>query len=79
MRKVQAEIRKIVENKREVGESEIEKLKYLKMVVNETFRLHPAVPLLLPQESMQHCKIGKYDVYPKTRIFVNAWANWQRH
>ncbi|KAK1370673.1 Cytochrome P450, family 71, subfamily B, polypeptide 2 [Heracleum sosnowskyi] len=74
MTKVQAEIRKIIGNKTEVEESEIEKLKYFKMVVKETLRLHPAAPLLLPRESMQHCKIGGYNVYPKTRIFVNAWA-----
>ncbi|KAK1370652.1 Geraniol 10-hydroxylase [Heracleum sosnowskyi] len=74
MTKVQAEIRKIIGNKTEVEESEIEKLKYFKMVVKETMRLHHAAPLLLPRESMQHCNIGGYNVYPKTRIFVNAWA-----
>ncbi|KAL8109383.1 cytochrome P450 71B34-like [Apium graveolens] len=74
MRKVQAEIRKIVGHKSEVDESEIDKMKYFKMVVKETLRLHPPVPLLLPRETMQYCKIGGYDVYPKTRIFVNAWA-----
>ncbi|WOG84350.1 hypothetical protein DCAR_0103533 [Daucus carota subsp. sativus] len=74
MRKVQAEIREITGNKSQVDESEIEKLKYFKMVVKETLRLHPPVPLLLPRESMQFCKIGGYNVYPKTRIFVNAWA-----
>nr|AQY76222.1 cytochrome P450 [Thapsia garganica] len=74
MRKVQAEIREIIGNKSQVDESEIEKLKYFKMVVKETLRLHPPVPLLLPRESMQFCKIGEYNVYPKTRIYVNAWA-----
>ncbi|KAL1833449.1 hypothetical protein ACET3Z_003100 [Daucus carota] len=74
MRKVQAEIRNAVGNKAVVDESEIEKLKYFKMVVKETLRLHPPVPLLLPRESMQYCKIGGYNVYPKTRIFINAWA-----
>ncbi|KAL8109382.1 cytochrome P450 71B34-like [Apium graveolens] len=74
MTKVQAEIRKIMGNKKEVEESDIEKLKYFKMVIKETLRLHPAVPLLLPRESMQYCTIGGYNVYPKTRIFVNAWA-----
>lgn len=49
MRKVQAEIANVMGNKAQVDESEIEKLKYFKMVVKETLWLHPPVPLLLPR------------------------------
>ncbi len=74
MNKVQAEIRSVVGRKPNVSESDIDKLVYLKMVVKEAFRLHPPAPLLLPHETMSHCVIGGYDVYPKTRIFISAWA-----
>ncbi|KAK4483057.1 hypothetical protein RD792_010233 [Penstemon davidsonii] len=74
MKKVQAEIRKVVGKKPKVSENDIPNLKYLKLVVKETFRLHPPATLLLPRESMQHCKIGGYDVPANTRIHVNAWA-----
>lgn len=74
MRKVQAEIRNYVGKRPGVDEPELEKFKYLKMAVKETFRLHPPATLLIPRETMQHCKIGGYDVYPKTRILVNVWA-----
>ncbi|KAK3011537.1 hypothetical protein RJ639_011577, partial [Escallonia herrerae] len=74
MKKVQAEIRSSIGKKPKVDEAEVEKLKYLKMVVKETFRLHPPATLLLPRETRGHCKIGRYDIYPKTRILVNAWA-----
>ncbi|KAK3039894.1 hypothetical protein RJ639_028287, partial [Escallonia herrerae] len=74
MKKVQAEIRSSIGKKAKVDEAEVEKLKYLKMVVKETFRLHPPATLLLPRETMGHCKIGGYDIYPKTSILVNAWA-----
>ncbi|WOG84356.1 hypothetical protein DCAR_0103539 [Daucus carota subsp. sativus] len=43
MKKVQAEIRKITENKLAVDGNELEKLKYFKMVA---LRQHPAAPLL---------------------------------
>ncbi|KAL5713266.1 hypothetical protein ACHQM5_015358 [Ranunculus cassubicifolius] len=74
MKKVQGEIRKSVGGKGKVEESDIEKLHYLKMVVKETLRLHPPAILLVPRECMNHCKINGYDIYPKTRVFVNVWA-----
>ncbi|KAI3450227.1 hypothetical protein Pfo_006892 [Paulownia fortunei] len=74
MKKAQAEIRSCVGRKPKVSEHEIGKLKYLNMVMKETFRLHPPATLLLPRESMHHCQIGGYDVPANTRIHVNAWA-----
>jgi 4-hydroxyphenylacetaldehyde oxime monooxygenase len=76
MKKVQDEIRTVIglKNKQSVDGDDITKLAYLKMVVKETFRLHPPATLLLPRETTRHVKIGGYDVPSKTRIFVNAWA-----
>ncbi|KAF2307064.1 hypothetical protein GH714_024641 [Hevea brasiliensis] len=74
MKQVQDEIRNRVGKKGRVTEGDIDKLEYLKMVIKETFRLHPAAPLLIPRETMSHCKISRYNIYPKTMIQVNAWA-----
>ncbi|RLN33978.1 hypothetical protein C2845_PM03G25380 [Panicum miliaceum] len=59
MKKVQFEIRGKIQDKPRV---------------QETLRLHPPAPLLFPRETMQHVKIHGYDLPPKTRVFVNAWA-----
>ncbi|KAF0912530.1 hypothetical protein E2562_014111 [Oryza meyeriana var. granulata] len=75
MRKVQGEIRAVVGDRdSRVQPDDLTKLKYLKMVVKETLRLHPPATLLLPRETMRHVKIGGYDVPAKTRVLVNAWA-----
>ncbi|KAK9119889.1 hypothetical protein Scep_017982 [Stephania cephalantha] len=74
MKKLQQQIRNCVGNKGKVEEADLDQLHYLKMVTKETLRLHPPEALLLPRENMSHCKINGYDIRPKTRVLVNAWA-----
>ncbi|XP_057948816.1 cytochrome P450 71B10-like [Malania oleifera] len=74
MKKAQAEVRSYFANKGRVAESELDQLPFLKMVVKETLRLHPANPILIPRETMSQFKLNGYNVYPKTRVHVNVWA-----
>ncbi|KAF6140080.1 hypothetical protein GIB67_001821 [Kingdonia uniflora] len=74
MKKVQDEVRSCVGNKANVEESDLHRLHYLKMVLKETLRLHPPGAILIPRESMKHCYINGYDVYPETMVIVNIWA-----
>ncbi|RDX67982.1 Cytochrome P450 81E8, partial [Mucuna pruriens] len=57
-----------------VDESDIPKLSYLQSIVNETLRLHPAAPMLVPHLSSEDCTIGGYNVPQNTMVLVNAWA-----
>ncbi|KAI7736801.1 LOW QUALITY PROTEIN: hypothetical protein M8C21_011236 [Ambrosia artemisiifolia] len=74
MQKLQNEIRSCIGRKQKIHKADIMKMQYLKMVVKETLRLHSPAPLLIPRECTQHCQVGGYDVFPGTRILINAWA-----
>ncbi|CDY13625.1 BnaA06g32980D [Brassica napus] len=74
MKKVQSEIRNQMGNKSIISFDDTDKLTYLKMVIKETWRLHPPVPLLSPREAMSEFEINGYTIHAKTRLHVNIWA-----
>ncbi|KAM7250344.1 hypothetical protein ACFE04_022227 [Oxalis oulophora] len=74
MKKAQEEVRRVFNTMINVCESGIDQLEYLKLVIKETFRLHPSIPLLLPRECKENCEINGYQIPAKSKVIVNAWA-----
>lgn len=75
MRKAQESIRTTLGPKRErITEEDLGKVEYLNHIIKETFRLHPALPFVVPRETMSHIKIQGYDIPPKTQIQLNVWT-----
>lgn len=74
VRKVQDELRTLIQGKTFINENDLPKLTYLKSIVKETFRFHPVAPLLITQEVSQKCTLEGYDIPSHSLVFVNVWA-----
>ncbi|KAI3851510.1 hypothetical protein MKW92_008350 [Papaver armeniacum] len=72
--KIQEELDSVVGRDRMVTESDLSHLNYLRCVVRETFRMHPAGPFLIPHESVKATNINGYHIPEKTRVFINTHA-----
>ncbi|XP_010556108.1 PREDICTED: isoflavone 2'-hydroxylase-like isoform X2 [Tarenaya hassleriana] len=72
--KLREEIDENVGPNRLVTDADLAKLPYLRCVINETLRLYPPTPLLLPHSSSESCHIGGYTVPKGTTLIVNSWA-----
>ena len=73
LKKVKAEIDSQVGCGRLLNDSDFAKLPYLRCVINETLRLYPPQPLLLPHFSSEDCIVGGFHIPRGTILLVNAW------
>ncbi|KAG1368607.1 putative Cytochrome P450 81D11 [Cocos nucifera] len=75
LKKAKAEIDMQVGLARLVTDHDLLSLHYLQNIIEETLRLFPAGPLLVPHEpSEQYCGMQEYSVLRGTMLLVNAYA-----
>ncbi|XP_023639009.1 cytochrome P450 71B5 isoform X2 [Capsella rubella] len=61
-------------SEQKITEEDLDKVEYLKMVIEEAFRLHPPAPLLLPRLTMSDIKIQGYNIPKNTMIQINTYT-----
>ncbi|KAL6643060.1 hypothetical protein ACP70R_021241 [Stipagrostis hirtigluma subsp. patula] len=75
MAKAQAEVRQAFDSKKPCDhESHLDHLPYTRMVIKETMRLHPTLPLLIPRLCRETCDVGGFEVAKGSRVIINSWA-----
>jgi laurate 7-monooxygenase len=74
LRRIQEELDSVIGCDRMVAESDLPHLPYLRCVVRESFRMHPAGPFLIPHESLKPTTIMGYHIPAQTRVFINTHA-----
>ncbi|KAK7315701.1 hypothetical protein VNO77_34269 [Canavalia gladiata] len=74
LQKAKNELDTHIGSDRLVDECDISNLPYLQNIINETLRLNPAAPMLVPHLSSEDCIIGGYNFPKNTILLVNAWA-----
>ncbi|PIN18982.1 Cytochrome P450 CYP2 subfamily [Handroanthus impetiginosus] len=73
MKKLQDDIREIMQGKYNVTDDDLQKMHYLKAVIKETFRYHPPATMYF-HSSREYVNLMGYDIEPKTMVLINAWA-----
>ncbi|XP_073294347.1 cytochrome P450 71A8-like [Primulina huaijiensis] len=73
LKKLQKEVREILEGKKDITDNDLEKMHYLKAVIKETLRYHVPVPFLA-RVARDNTKIRGYDIASGTLVIINAWA-----
>ncbi|KAG2681345.1 hypothetical protein I3760_11G140500 [Carya illinoinensis] len=72
--KAKEELKQVIEKGKPIEESDIARLPYLQAIVKEKFRLHPAIPFLLPRKADADVEINGYVIPEGAQLLVNAWA-----
>ncbi|CAL4994525.1 unnamed protein product [Urochloa decumbens] len=74
MAKAQEKVREAFKGKSTITEEDLKRCSYIDLVIKETMRLHPPVPLLLPRKCREDCKVMGYNIPKGTVVFVNVWG-----
>ncbi|KAF9672928.1 hypothetical protein SADUNF_Sadunf11G0095300 [Salix dunnii] len=74
MEKAQKEVSQLFDDIRTVPEeTNLQDLKFLKLIIKETLRVHPSLPVI-PRECRKRCEVHGYGIDVKSKVLINEWA-----
>ncbi|KAL7098379.1 hypothetical protein ACP275_09G013900 [Erythranthe tilingii] len=74
MKKLQVEIRDVAKgSKHRITDEDIQKMPYLKAVIQETLRCHPPISVYT-RSARERVNLMGYEIQPETMVLINAWA-----
>ncbi|KAH0634496.1 hypothetical protein KY284_037282 [Solanum tuberosum] len=74
MKKVQAELAKIIGKGKSIEEVDVTRLPYLQCIIKETLRMHPPAPFLVPRKVEQDVELFDYIIPKGSQVLVNVWS-----
>ncbi|XP_049388559.1 geraniol 8-hydroxylase-like [Solanum stenotomum] len=74
MKKAQVELAEVVGKGKSIKEDDVSRLPYLQFIVNETLRMHPPAPFLIPRRVVHDVKLFDYIIPKGSLVLVNVWA-----
>ncbi|CAN4089052.1 unnamed protein product [Withania somnifera] len=74
LEKAQEELDQLIGRGKLIDEADVAQLPYLRCIVKETLRLHPAVPFLIPRKVENDVELHGYTVPKDSQVLVNVWA-----
>ncbi|CAM8955164.1 unnamed protein product [Rhodiola kirilowii] len=72
--RAKSEFERVTNKGKPIQDEEVELLPYLQAIINETLRLHPPTPLLLPRKNFEPVELNGYTIPKGAQVVVNAWA-----
>ncbi|KAI3454392.1 hypothetical protein Pfo_011055 [Paulownia fortunei] len=73
MKKLQDEIREIMNGKQHITADDLQKMHYLKAVIKESFRCHPPLAIYF-HAAREYVNLRGYDIQPETMVLIHTWA-----
>ncbi|MED6182044.1 hypothetical protein PIB30_025120 [Stylosanthes scabra] len=74
LQKLKNELQDVIgKEEKQIEESHISKLPFLRAVVKETFRLHPPFPLI-PHKSKEDVELCGFNVPKNAQVLINIWG-----